>query len=66
MRARCSCHSERSEAATQRTKSARPRFQSLVNSAGHLPQAYGQRCFAPLNMTEGELLRHFKNPIETP
>jgi hypothetical protein len=25
------CHSERSEAATQRTKSARPGFQSLIN-----------------------------------
>src|SRR5882724_7562318 len=42
------CHSERSEAATQRMKSARPGFQSLIFLA---ILRNDQRCFAPLNMT---------------
>ena len=53
-----SCHSERSEAATQRTKSARPGFQSLIICcAGEL--MVSQRCFASLNMTIGHAVRFF-------
>ena len=45
------CHSERSEAATQRTKSARPGFQSLIFLA---ILRNSQRCFAPLNSPQDE------------
>src|SRR6266550_8132971 len=44
------CHSERSEAATQRTKSARPGFQSLI-FYGPVAHKNKPRCFASLNMT---------------
>src|ERR1051326_5008064 len=57
------CHSERSEAATQQMKSARPGFQSLVygrvisdrNSQRCLkawPHAFAFRCSASFNMTD--------------
>ena len=45
------CHSERSEAATQGTKSARPGFQSRINFRAILPRANEPRCFASLLMT---------------
>src|SRR5438093_3791383 len=45
------CHSERSEASTQRTKSARPGFQSQFVIRVQTNQRI-QRCFASLNMTE--------------
>ena len=46
-----SCHSEQSEAATQRTKSARPGFQSLIHFGPNRSNTNSQRCFASLNMT---------------
>jgi len=46
-----SCHSEQSEAATQRTKSARPGFQSLIHFGPPRLNTNSQRCFASLNMT---------------
>ena len=48
------CHSERSEAATQRTKSARPGFQSRINFRAILPRANKQRCFASLLMNTAD------------
>ena len=55
------CHSEPSEAATQRTKSARPGFQSLVIVASDacsnteifesLASCFAFRCSASLKMT---------------
>src|SRR5882757_2184313 len=44
------CHSERCEAATQWTKSARPGFQSQPVIRADQPKI--QRCFASLNMTK--------------
>ena len=44
LQARLCCHSERSEAATQQTKSARPGFQSLICSGSALSNRNSQRC----------------------
>src|SRR5262245_27909800 len=53
------CHPERSEAATQRTQSARPGFPSL-NFAFWQREGHHQRCFASLNRHTGSPPKPFQ------